>query len=308
MSRSRVAFVSLAVAASLAAIAAQVALPDLLSKHVSKLTEAKSLSGKVTVQPLPGTPREVTFKFAKPNFFKVEDEEGFVQSDGTSLYTYVKSSNSYTVEPMTPAALMSKPSVADVWVWMPFLDKDACKALTSAKTGAKRTVKGTKVTEVMAAWEKPTEGNATIYFADNGDAKGFNLKNGDKEALVLVDEYAVSDTEVSASEFAFSAPAGSKKVEAMEVPKAGFAAVKAILSKNCMPCHSSQGRKAGIDLSSYDGIMGSQGAVVAGEPEHSGIYTTTSGPRASMPKGGPKLTEAQTKVIYEWIKNGAKNE
>lgn len=308
MSKSRVAFVSMAVVGSLAALASQVALPDLLSKHVSNLSEAKSLSGTVTVQPLPGTPREVSFKFSKPNLFKIENEEGFVQSDGSNLYTYVKATNSYTVEPMSAAAMMANPAISDVWVWMPFFDKDACKGLTSAKVGAKRTVKGTKVTEVATAWEKPTGGNATIYFDEKGDAKGFNLKNGDKEALVLVDTYAASAEAGSAADYAFVAPANSKKVETMEAPKAGFAAVKAILAKSCMPCHSSQNRKSGVDLSSYEGIMESHGAVVAGEPEQSGIYRTTAGPGASMPKGGPKLTQAQTKVIYDWIKDGAKNE
>ena len=108
--------------------------------------------------------------------------------------------------------------------------------------------------------------------------------------------------------FAFTAPANSKKVESLDAPKAGFAGVQAILNKKCMPCHGAAMHKNGIDLSTYDTIVGNPQAVVPGTPESSGIYRTTKGPRASMPKERAPLSEAEVKIIFDWIKDGANNE
>lgn len=92
----------------------------------------------------------------------------------------------------------------------------------------------------------------------------------------------------------------------METAKSGYPAVQAILTKNCMPCHSAQSRKSGIDLSTYESITGNSEAVVANMPDQSGIYTTTKSPGAIMPKGRSPLSADDVKIIYDWIKDGAK--
>jgi|GEM_PF-674044 len=307
MLKRRAIFSAILFCGSIAVLASQVALPGLLSAHVKSMGEAVSLSGTLNVQPLPGTARVVTFKYSKPNFLRIDTEEGFSVCDGKSVYNYVKASNSYTVEPVNESGI-AETMGDDVWAWAPFFNKDSYKNLDSAKLGAKRTVKGTKVTEVNVTWSKPNSGESTLYFEDSGAIKGYTIKNGDKETLILAENLTVGKEVLDASMFAFVAPTDSKKVEAMETAKGGYAAVQAILTRNCMPCHNAQNHKEGIDLSTYDSIMENQSAVVAGEPERSGIYKSTSGPRASMPKDKSRLKDSETKIIFDWIKDGAKKD
>lgn len=292
---------------SIAVIASQVALPGLLASHVKAMESAPSLTATLNIQPLPGTAKSIKFSYSKPNLMKVETEEGFTLCDGKDVYTYTKSTNTYTVEPVTDAVIAEKVGGDETWAWASFFNREAFKNADAAKMGAKRTVKGTKVTEVNVTWQKPLAGQATIYFEDSGVIKGYSIKNGDKENLIMVEELVVGKEAADAGQFAFAAPTDSKKVEAM-APKAGFAGVLAILGKNCMPCHNAQNKKDGIDLSTYESITGNNAAVVAGDPEHSGIYNTTAGPHWSMPKGRAKLSKADTDAIQAWIKDGAKKD
>ena len=308
MNKRQILLCTLVFSGSIAIWAAQVALPGPLANHVKAMSEAPSLIGTLNVQPLPGTPRTVKFQYSKPNFLRIDSEDGFVLCDGKDIYTYTKSTNSYVVEPGTETGILTNSTGDDLWAWASFFNKEPFKGADSAKLGAKRTVKGTKVTEVNVTWLKPTVGQSTIYFEDSGAVKGFSIRNGDKEQLVLVEELVVGKETISASTFAFVAPVDSKKVEAMVSSGSGFAGVQAIMNKNCMPCHNAQNRKSGIDLSSYNGIANNPSSVSPGEPEQSGIYKTTSGPRPSMPKDRPKLKEADLKVMYDWIKAGAKED
>lgn len=94
----------------------------------------------------------------------------------------------------------------------------------------------------------------------------------------------------------------------------GFAAVASIASSNCMPCHSAQRKRGGLDLSSYAGLMkgGSDGQVVKpGDPDHSILVEILKGPVASpklpkMPPGNKVISDADQKTIADWIKDGAK--
>jgi cytochrome c len=94
----------------------------------------------------------------------------------------------------------------------------------------------------------------------------------------------------------------------------GFAAVSQILSTNCMPCHSAQGHKGGWSAASYADAMkaGEDGPVIVpGDPDASLIVQVLKGPVPDktipqMPMKRAPLSEADQKVIYDWIKAGAK--
>ncbi|HEY3782547.1 MAG TPA: c-type cytochrome domain-containing protein [Fimbriimonadaceae bacterium] len=92
----------------------------------------------------------------------------------------------------------------------------------------------------------------------------------------------------------------------------GYAAVQAIFTSSCLPCHASGKPKAGVDMSNYDGVMkgGEHGKiVVAGDSKKSdliGFITGTKQP--AMPKNRPPLSTDQVKVISDWIDAGAKND
>ncbi len=80
-----------------------------------------------------------------------------------------------------------------------------------------------------------------------------------------------------------------------------------IFKKRCIECHRPPRPKGDVDLSSYSNLMDSEGItkipVDPGNPEDSGTYDQVQ--RKKMPPGPDKLTEAEERCIYEWIKNGA---
>jgi len=94
-------------------------------------------------------------------------------------------------------------------------------------------------------------------------------------------------------------------------PAAGgaFAATQAVLTANCMPCHATGNHKAGVDLTSYAGVMkgGDAGKIVEpGNPDKSlVVLLVTDKKKPHMPPKG-KLSDADVKTISDWIKGGAK--
>jgi len=90
----------------------------------------------------------------------------------------------------------------------------------------------------------------------------------------------------------------------------GYGAVQAIFDQNCMPCHSAQNHKNGLDLTSYEALMkGGEGGqeIVPGDPDKSLIVMYLTGAKKpQMPQKRAPLTPDQMKVITDWIKAGAK--
>jgi mono/diheme cytochrome c family protein len=94
-------------------------------------------------------------------------------------------------------------------------------------------------------------------------------------------------------------------------PAAGkYAAVQTIFTTNCAKCHGDGRPKAGITLTSYDGVMkgGREGAIItAGDPAGSKLDMALHGKGAKqMPPGGP-IPAADIATVEAWIKDGAKN-
>lgn len=84
--------------------------------------------------------------------------------------------------------------------------------------------------------------------------------------------------------------------------------VMPIFSDSCVECHGGAKTRAGLDLTSYVGLIsGSQeGAVIfPGSPQESVLLQEVID--GSMPKRGPKLSPDQIKVISDWIAAGAPN-
>lgn len=90
------------------------------------------------------------------------------------------------------------------------------------------------------------------------------------------------------------------------------ARIQPIFTRNCLACHSSAKRKAGLRLDNYAAVMhgGKHGAVVrAGDLRGSDLFrriTLTPADDNFMPKSGkPPLSPAQVKLIELWIADGA---
>lgn len=93
-----------------------------------------------------------------------------------------------------------------------------------------------------------------------------------------------------------------------EADTASFAAIKRnIIDTKCMTCHAvADPTNHHVDLSGYHKIVGSPlvpPLVVPGKPEESSLYTSIATGR--MPKGGARLSETDSKAVYDWIKRGA---
>lgn len=91
--------------------------------------------------------------------------------------------------------------------------------------------------------------------------------------------------------------------------------VQPIFMKNCAGCHGEEKKLGGLRLHSAEGIQEKAAAddhlIVAGKPEESELYERVTLPadhKKFMPKQGKPLTEAELKLIHDWIAEGAKFE
>lgn len=77
----------------------------------------------------------------------------------------------------------------------------------------------------------------------------------------------------------------------------------------CVSCHGSINPAHHLDLSSYEKMATGKHLpplIVPGDPEESSLYIECA--TGKMPKGGPKLTQAELNALYDWIKDGARDE
>jgi mono/diheme cytochrome c family protein len=81
-----------------------------------------------------------------------------------------------------------------------------------------------------------------------------------------------------------------------------------IFQKNCTRCHGGGNPRAGLSLESYAQAMAgsSQRAVIVpGSPDDSQVVKLIRS--GAMPRGGPRLSDADIETIAAWIKGGAPN-
>jgi mono/diheme cytochrome c family protein len=82
-----------------------------------------------------------------------------------------------------------------------------------------------------------------------------------------------------------------------------------IFKASCVSCHKADKKKGKLDMSTYADLRkgGKQGdPVKPGDPAKSLLVEMISGKEPEMPEKGDKLTDAQVKVISDWIQQGAK--
>ncbi len=90
--------------------------------------------------------------------------------------------------------------------------------------------------------------------------------------------------------------------------------VKPILDSRCVSCHSPGGegyKASGLDLTSYKGLMAGTKhgpIIVPGEPLVSNLNVLVEGrAKVQMPHNQRPLLAAQTNILREWVKQGAKD-
>lgn len=285
--------------AGLSLAAAWQSVPAPLANSFEKLDKAAGFKATFTVVNNAGAPEAFTLTYAKPNMYLLVGPNTTVVSDGTKTMSYSKSSNTHEEGGASWNAI-NEPSV---YAWASFFNKESVKTYKSAKVGAKRNIKGNLVQEVSAQVTGPNEGSIVVFVDEKlGLPRGFTFKTAKQDLLVIATELEVSDKAAGASVFAFTPPAGAKKAEPAEsrtdVPT--YRAVQALFNRTCMPCHSTQNRQAGYDLSNYDGV---KAGVKAGSPDGSQIVQSIRSGR--MPKNRSKLSPADIKLVEDWVTAGA---
>ncbi len=286
---------------------------SMLERHSAALKDAKTLVIKVTVQPIGGSSSEETITLSKPGMFKVESSDGFIVSDGKTIWEYTKSGNTYTETAWSADSARKFAMKSELWAWGAFFAPDILKD-AAATAGSKRRIKGKDVVEleIVTKTDPATEG--TLYInPSTGMAMGASVKArkpGDPDILVMATDIE-SGKDVPATMFAFTAPDGAKKVDPNAAPTpetVTYAQVQAIFNANCMPCHNSQNMKGGADLSSYSGVMAAQGEITPGDPDNSNLVKVLDGRgMPKMPKNRAPLSKQQIDTIRAWIKAGAKD-
>lgn len=277
---------------------------SLLQGHVKALQDAPGLTATLSVQPIGGSPKTFKIAYSKPNLLRIEHDDGWTLSDGTTLYTFSKKENSWSESPVSVESALSAAGLPEAWAWRAFFDKDALKSVLSSKVGATRVMKGAQVTEVSLNLEKD---EATLFVDTKlGVARGFSYKNAEGILVVSSADIQLAKEPLPAARFAFAAPAGAKKAEAPKPSDAPtFAQVQAIMSRSCMPCHTNQRRSGGHEFTTYQGIAN---AVTPGDSASSELVRSISGPMPRMPQFRPPLPARDVETISKWIDAGAKRD
>lgn len=284
---------------ALAAAVGQVTLPAPLARHLETLGKAPSLTVSYTVKVGSDAPAPYKLVLSRPGGFRLTTPGGFVVSDGKTVTTFVAATKRYSTVPYSPLALTK---IGEASAWGPFFGKDATPEFTGATVGATRTVLGTKVTEVRT--ETKTGAPVTLFIDGKlGIARGWSVKNGEAETLVLAKTIEIGKEPLPADTFAFVPPEGASK----DAPTATYAQVSALIMDRCMGCHSTGGHRAGVVLDTYDGV---KATVVPGDPAGSLLVKSVRGDGVrKMPLGNhPALTEDEIQQWQGWILAGAKKD
>jgi outer membrane lipoprotein-sorting protein len=188
---------------------------DLLANHAAKLSAAKSLSITFTVEHIPAAPVTYKLAYSKPNKMRLEYPGGLIVSDGKTVVEYTSASNEY-IENEAGKDTLAKALDPDVAAWAAFFMPDQLKGVKDSKIVRKLSMKGNAVTQVDFTLNAGKSQTATFYVDDKlGIARGAAIKavrgSMSTETVVKASDIAIDAADDSL--FAFSAPAGAKKVE-----------------------------------------------------------------------------------------------
>ncbi|HVT14492.1 MAG TPA: c-type cytochrome domain-containing protein [Fimbriimonadaceae bacterium] len=285
-------------------------VPSLLEKQASVLKDAKTLKITYTFQHVGGSRGDYTLTYSKPNLFIVDGPDKFVESDGTTLWEYNKTSKTYTEVDATPEVLAKQAQTDETLGWASFFTDAFVKKVTSAETGGSRAIKGQQVTELNFTLDGTPAKSGTLYIDDKlGIARGFTMKSDSGSILALASDIQIGGDAMTADKFKFVAPEGATKAAAPSADSPNWAMVQPIFASNCSPCHAGNRGKGGFSIRTYESVM--KGAedgpvIVAGDPDNSKLVQLITGQAApKMPPQG-NVSAADVDKIKAWIKAGAK--
>ncbi len=276
-----------------------------VDRHVAALQKAQSLQATLSVTKVGGSTDELTLSFSKPDKFRWESPAKLVVSDGKTLFTYDKGSKTYTKGEAGPDALKKALSDDAVWAWSAFFNDKFGEDVVSSQKGESRKLRNVAVTDLTVVLKDKRTFTLPLDDA-SGVARGsrFTVEaaGAKTETIVIVKDLTLGEAGLQDELFAWTPPADAKDAAEAAANAMKFAEVKPIFDQNCAGCHGGRAPKAGIDLSSYSGIMDSR-AVTPGNPDRSRIMREIRS--GKMPPAGPLAQELVDKLA-KWIADGAK--
>lgn len=220
----RRAIVLFGVAALAAVIFAQGQGSQLLANFNKALGDAKSLSTSYKVQPLGGSPVEVSVELAKPNMAKIDTPSELIVADGTTITTYNKAEKAFYKKPQTADDLKSLFRSDDLGLWAGFFNSKTIAGSASAKSLGVKNRKGMKLNVVEAAADAKGRKMVTFYLNDQDNvvrqAEIVINDQGVKDTTVIDTKTLVLNGEVGKDLFAFNPPSGAKEVSWEELNSA----------------------------------------------------------------------------------------
>ncbi|MEW5883052.1 MAG: hypothetical protein AB1725_02365 [Armatimonadota bacterium] len=280
----------------------QRAVPAPLAKHVDALSKAETLRARFTVQRGAFAPEEHTLVYSRRGSLKVESGTELLLWDGTKVIRFDKRKNEYLEgEGLAEAARVYLEP--DLWGWSAFFDRKPWEGVGPATQGTKRVILGARVTEVLVRVGSPPQEYRLMVEDASGLVRAWTTKVGGEDLLVMAASVEVSSESADPSEFAFSPPAGAKKVETAASSAPAFADVQGVLRARCLPCHSRGSRLGGHEFETYEGVLR---AVKAGDPDGSLLIKVVSPPNPKMPQSGAPLSAEQVRLLRDWVAAGAK--
>src|SRR5690349_20666873 len=205
--------IALAASVAVLAYAVQVSLPPILAGHAAKLKEAQGLKAKVNVNVINGAQSNYEVTYAKPGQIKIDSPTRLVVSDGKTISILDKAKNSYTQVPFDKPTLLTEAGVPEVIGWLAFFEEDPNKLFKTAKANGTRKVRSVEVSVVDVTLADGKTTASLFVNPKTGIVAGYQLTTADQKQYVVWAETVELGAASDASLFAFSAPAGSTKVE-----------------------------------------------------------------------------------------------
>ncbi|MBV6459779.1 MAG: hypothetical protein HONBIEJF_02932 [Fimbriimonadaceae bacterium] len=276
-------------------------IPKVLADHNAKLSKASWVEATLTVMPTGQPASEWVLRFEKPSRVWIDLPGRSLVSDGTKLTEFRAKDKTYSESALPSDSLTKVLDGAELWGFSALWAKTPFVDVLAAKKGKKRVIKGLNLMEWELGRKDGTPASLLVDEA-TGVARGYTLQDNGQNIIVLATELKLHDSPPPSSTFTFVPPAGATKVEASK-SNATWAAVSAIFSRSCMPCHSAQRSQGGLNLASYESSMK---GVIKGDPASSSIVSYITGrSQPRMPKDRSPLPEADIATIETWIKEGA---
>lgn len=201
--------------AAVMACAAFMAAPgaaELVNGHSAALAKADGLSTKIITVSSAAGRLQTMVDFAKPNLLRIDSPTQLVISDGTSVYTLLKSQNVYYKSPVN-AESMAKVLGSDAMMPLrSFFNANALSGLSGLKVGTPINKKGVMLTPVTGNYGSGMKATIAIASTD-GVARQIEIGKvtGTGETMIA-DFTELVLARPAASKFTFTPPAGAKEI------------------------------------------------------------------------------------------------